>query len=80
MTITIKYFGSLVDITKKKEEQVVLENDKISVAFLKSKIEAAYEGIQNITYAIAVNQSLSGLDVTIKNQDEIAFLPPFAGG
>ncbi|WP_291102824.1 MULTISPECIES: MoaD/ThiS family protein [unclassified Flavobacterium] len=80
MTITIKYFGSLVDITKKKEEQIVLENDKISVAFLKSKIEVAYEGMQNVTYSIAVNQSLSGLDVTIMNQDEIAFLPPFAGG
>jgi len=80
MTITIKYFGLLADITKKKEEQVVLENDKISVAFLKSKIEVAYEGMQNVTYSIAVNQSLSGLDVTIKNQDEIAFLPPFAGG
>nr|WP_315166965.1 MoaD/ThiS family protein [uncultured Flavobacterium sp.] len=80
MTVTLKYFGSLVDITQKKEEFFLLEERKISLSFLKSKMEAAYEDLKNANYNIAVNQSICSLDYTIKDQDVIAFLPPFAGG
>jgi molybdopterin synthase sulfur carrier subunit len=80
MTITLKYFGLLVDITQKKEEIFAMEEDKMSVSFLKFKIETAYEELKNTNYSIAVNQSMSTLDYTIKDQDVIAFLPPFAGG
>lgn len=80
MTITLKYFGLLVDITQKKEEVFAMEEDKMSVSFLKSKMETAYEELKNTNYSIAVNQSMSSLDYNIKDQDVIAFLPPFAGG
>jgi molybdopterin synthase sulfur carrier subunit len=43
-------------------------------------LESLYEGLQNATYAVAVNQTICTTDVAIKNQDVIAFLPPFAGG
>lgn len=80
MTITLKYFGLLVDITQKKEEVFSMEESKVSVSFLKSKMETAYGQLKNTNYSIAVNQSMSSLDYTIKDQDVIAFLPPFAGG
>lgn len=80
MTITLKYFGLLVDITNKKEEQFLVEENKASLSFLKSKMEAVYEELKNTNYTIAVNQSMSSLDYAIKDQDVIAFLPPFAGG
>jgi len=80
MYITLKYFGLLVDICQKKEEQVFIEENKVSVSFLKAKIEIAYEELKNTNYSIAVNQSMSRLDYTIKDQDVVAFLPPFAGG
>jgi molybdopterin synthase sulfur carrier subunit len=80
MTITLKYFGSLVDITQKKEEIISLEESNMSVSFLKSKMETSYEELKNTNYSIAVNQVLSSLDYNIKDQDVIAFLPPFAGG
>jgi len=80
MIVNIKYFGLLADIAKKKQEQIVLEEGNLSVAFLKSKMEAAYQDMQKITYSIAVNQAMVGLDSRIKDQDVIAFLPPFAGG
>ncbi|MGQ7946665.1 MoaD/ThiS family protein [Flavobacterium sp. WC2509] len=80
MTITLKYFGSLVDITQKKEEIFSMEENKMSVSFLKSKMETTYEKLKNTNYSIAVNQAMSSLDNTIKDQDVIAFLPPFAGG
>lgn len=80
MTITLKYFGLLVDITQKREEIFSLEESKVSLSLLKSKIETAYEEFKNTNYSVAVNQSMSSLDYNIKDQDVIAFLPPFAGG
>jgi molybdopterin synthase sulfur carrier subunit len=80
MTITLKYFGSLADITQLKEEQFTFEQETISVSVLKSKIENSYQNMQNTTYSIAINQAMSSLQATIKDQDVIAFLPPFAGG
>jgi molybdopterin synthase sulfur carrier subunit len=80
MTITLKYFGLLADITQLKEEQFTFEEETISVSALKSKIETNYQTIKNTTYNIAVNQAMSSLQATIKDQDVIAFLPPFAGG
>lgn len=80
MTITLKYFGLLVDITQKKEEEFSLDENRIAVSFLKSKIETIYQELKNTNYSIAVNQSISSLDYNIKDQDVIALLPPFAGG
>ncbi|MBF4470996.1 MoaD/ThiS family protein [Flavobacterium sp. HJJ] len=80
MTITLKYFGSLADITKLREEQFTFDEETISVSALKSKIESSYQNMQNTAYTIAVNQTMSDLQNKIKDQDVIAFLPPFAGG
>lgn len=80
MTITLKYFGLLADITQKKEEVFSMEESKASVSFLKSKMETAYEELKKTNYSIAVNQSMSSLDYIIKDCDVVAFLPPFSGG
>ena len=80
MNITLKYFGLLADITNLKEEQLTFDEETILVSDIKSKIELEYPRFQNTTYSIAVNQTISGFQTAIKNQDEIAFLPPFAGG
>jgi sulfur-carrier protein len=80
MTITLKYFGLLVDITQKKEELFLLDEAQASVSFLKSKLETVYEELKNTPYTIAVNQVMSSLDYGINDHDIIAFLPPFAGG
>ena len=80
MTITLKYFGSLADITQLKEEQFTFEEETILVSALKSKIESSYQSMLNTTYNVAVNQTMSDLQTKIKDQDVIAFLPPFAGG
>ncbi|PJJ09229.1 molybdopterin synthase sulfur carrier subunit [Flavobacterium sp. 1] len=80
MTITLKYFGLLADITQLKEEQFTFDEDTILVSALKSKIESSYPKIQNTAYNIAVNQTIVDFRATIKDQDVVAFLPPFAGG
>lgn len=80
MIVTIKYFGLIAEVTNKSEEQLQLDQETISIVGLQLKLESLYEGLQNATYAVAVNQTICTTDVAIKNQDVIAFLPQFAGG
>ncbi len=80
MTITLKYFGSLIDITQKKEEQYVFNENKMAVAYLKAKLENIYADFKQTNFTIAVNQKMVNLDYLILDKDVIAFLPPFAGG
>lgn len=80
MILNIKYFGVLAEITKKKEEQLVLEDSNVTLNSLKMKMESAYQELQKNNYSIAVNQAMVGMDTAINDQDVIAFLPPFAGG
>lgn len=80
MILNIKYFGVLADITKSKEEQMVLDESNLNVNSLRLKIESMYQELQKNNYSIAVNQTIVGMDVLLRDQDVIAFLPPFAGG
>lgn len=80
MILNVKYFGVLADITKKKEEQLVLDDSNLTVNALKSKMESVYQELQRTSYSVAVNQKMSEMNVSVKDQDVIAFLPPFAGG
>ncbi|MFE3847909.1 MoaD/ThiS family protein [Flavobacterium sp. LB3P45] len=80
MILNIKYFGVLAEITKKKEELLVWDESNLTVNSLKSKIESVYQELQKNSYSIALNQTMVGMDVIVKDQDVIAFLPPFAGG
>ena len=80
MTITVKYFGLVADNTEKKEEQLLLESEVMTVRELQSKLEDNYPELKNITYSFVVNQTLSLWNEELKNNDEIALLPPFAGG
>ena len=39
-----------------------------------------YEKLNVMNYKIAVNQTIVSSDLGLNNNDEIAILPPFAGG
>lgn len=80
MEINIKYFGIIADIALKTEEVIVLENDFTTLKLVQSKIEIKYPKILDINYSIAVNKKFLQNDIPLKNNDTIAFLPPFAGG
>lgn len=78
MILSVKYFGMIAEAIGTSEEQLeiteksVLELD----AFLKNK----YAKLEFISYKFAVNQSLVDENELLKENDEIALLPPFAGG
>lgn len=80
MELTLKYFGMIADITQKKEEVFFMDNDSVSLEILKSKIEIDYPKILDVNYSVAINKKFANCDTELEDQDEVAFMPPFAGG
>ncbi|WP_178987175.1 MoaD/ThiS family protein [Winogradskyella schleiferi] len=75
----IKYYGAIAEAVKCSEEQMAVADLNISdcMALLKEKYN-----LHALEVSIALNQNLVEMDSTIKltDSDEIALLPPFAGG
>ncbi len=80
MEITVKYFGIIADIIQKNEESFFIDDESIMLKKLQLKIEVKYPKILVINYSIAINKKFLQNDILLKNNDIIAFLPPFAGG
>jgi len=79
MTLTIKYFGLIAEMTGRKEEIISLDSDDYDLEALKERCFSKYNLSNSHSIQIAVNQSL-GTSGPLKHGDEVAFLPPFAGG
>ncbi|MDO3693561.1 MoaD/ThiS family protein [Wenyingzhuangia sp. chi5] len=80
MLVTIKYFGQLVEITNKTQESFSVETDTCNLENIEKAILNKYPNLNNTTYNIAVNQKIENKTFSVKEGDELAFLPPFAGG
>ncbi len=77
MKIKILFFGILTDISK--ETNIELNNIN-NVTELKSYLFKTFPKIKDIDFRIALNKEIILDNVSFKNNDEIALLPPFAGG
>jgi len=77
--ITVKYFGEIAEAINCNEEQITAKSNKLSdlMEYLNTKYN-----LQRFPIIIALNQNLIDQNdkITIKNNDELAILPPFAGG
>jgi sulfur-carrier protein len=80
MQLTLKYFGLITDFTKKKDEVIFFEADSVTLLEVQSKLQETYPELKNANYSFALNQSIIQGNIALKNQDEIALLPPFSGG
>jgi len=77
--VHIKYFGAIAEKTGKEQEDVDMNLIGTELLDLKTYCLEKYEGLAELSFQLAVNQSL--MENGVLNQgDEIAFLPPFAGG
>ena len=77
MEIKVLFFGVLAEVTNtgfKHYRDIKSYND------LKLRIQDEFPEIVHYNYRIALNSELINEDPELKNEDEIAFLPPFAGG
>lgn len=78
-TITVKYFGEIAEATNCNEEQILTPSNKLLEIIEELSKKHKLDRFQLI---IALNQNLVELNdhITINNNDELAILPPFAGG
>lgn len=75
--IKVCYFGQIAEITGCTEESIGIP--KGSIADLKNFLIKKYSGLETASFRIAQNQQLT-IDTNIITGEEIALLPPFAGG
>lgn len=78
MTLKLKYFGMTAEASGKDEE--LLDNNYSSVKELKADLLAKYPNLLEINFKVAVNQEIVNDDYKLSGNEEIALLPPFAGG
>lgn len=79
MSINIKYFGSVAEATGKDQESMELPAPT-TVHAINEALKAQYGNLGKLKYRIAVNQELVAEQHEVNNNDELALLPPFAGG
>lgn len=78
MKLSIKYFGMIAESAGRTEE--VLDVDpETSVQELKIQQIEKYKISDPEAVQLAINQNLDH-NIKLKEGDEVAFLPPFAGG
>tara|TARA_R110000823_G_C15688873_1_gene475143 strand:- start:174 stop:410 length:237 start_codon:yes stop_codon:yes gene_type:complete len=77
--ITVNYFGNIAEAAQSNSE--TLEGKSMKLSELLDILESKY-GIAQFPFQVAVNRKIVSkqLDLTISDSDEVALLPPFAGG
>ena len=78
MKLRLKYFGQIAEKTGINEEIFTL-NEEVSLNEIRQVIHEKYS-LNNMPFRLAVNKQLSDSGKVLKDNDEVAFLPPFAGG
>ena len=77
MEIKVLFFGVLAEVT---QTSIKHYRDVKSFGDLKYRIEDDYPEIVNYSFRVSLNNEIIDEDPVLNNGDEIAFLPPFAGG
>lgn len=81
--VTVKFFAVLKSLVGKEEVSVEIK-EGTSLAQLIEQLKADLPPLIDIMkkggLLISVNQEVLEKDAIIKDGDEVAFLPPFAGG
>lgn len=77
--IEVKYFGAVADKTQCEFENVAVS--EISLQDLLQDLETRYQ-FNSLTFRVAVNQKIVSKETafSLKSNDIVALLPPFAGG
>lgn len=81
MKLKILLFGILADIAGKSGIEIEIEIDKTAdTDSLQKKVNETYPDFIKTNYALSLNKKIVNSNQQININDEIALLPPFAGG
>jgi molybdopterin converting factor small subunit len=75
--LKLKYFGMIAEAVEKSDEEFSLVKDIVA---LTAELELKYPKLKDLNYKFAINQTLIAENIALNDNDEIALLPPFAGG
>jgi len=83
VTVKVRFFAVLKSLVGKSELSLDIEEGSSFGPFL-GKLKTDFPALDKIMkegkILISVNQDVVGDEYLLKDGDEIAFLPPFAGG
>ncbi len=77
MAIKVLFFGVLAERAGCSER---IYNDITDTNSLEMKVAEEIEGLKEYSYIISVNREMTLENTALNDGDEVAFLPPFAGG
>ena len=84
MRVTVKFFASLKDELNLDGLELEVDGEGDRTALLSSLntqlSSEQIEKLQNEEISIAINQTLQRDDFVLKQDDEVAFMPPITGG
>ena len=78
MILKLKYFGMIAEAIGKNEESFNFSGK--TIADLDVILKNNTPKLDTMNYKFAVNQAMVTQDEILNDNDEIALLPPFAGG
>lgn len=81
MSVKIKiiYFGSIKSLIK-KDSEIIKVAQHFTVQELVKQLTACHPSIKNQIFKVAVNLCIENENKILKDNDEVAILPAFAGG
>ena len=77
MKVKVLFFGVLAEVTG---TSVKFYDDVKSSDHLNQRVSDDFPEIVHYKYKISVNNEMISTETLLKDGDEVAFLPPFAGG
>lgn len=77
MEITVLFFGVLAEVTGTHRKHY---RDIKSFGDLKYRIQDDFPEIVHYNFRISLNNEIINEEPLLNNGDEIAYMPPFAGG
>jgi molybdopterin converting factor small subunit len=77
MEITVLFFGVLAEVARTHTKSY---NGVTSFGDLKYRIQDDFPEIIHYDFRIAVNNQIVNEEPVLRTGDEVAYLPPFAGG
>jgi molybdopterin synthase sulfur carrier subunit len=77
MKVKVLFFGVLSEVTG---TGLKFYKDINSIEHLKQVVKIDFPEIIHYKFQVSLNNEFINGDAVLKNDDELAFLPPFAGG
>lgn len=80
MKITVLFFGITTDLIESNSLEFILET-ATTVGYFKNELQKKHPQLSNInSYAIAVNEDYATDEISLKEGDIVAIIPPVSGG